>query len=166
MYTIVINLCIFVQPLKTMAEQTEVKQELESLLKHITSGLKNHSIKELNAALVEVLAKKGINTQEKHWIIDEVSKEYGITRHVLINSNEYGMVTTARKLAYCLLHDLLGLSQRHIALNIFKKTPRIVHLAIDYYRNINIEIDEDKIFKDRFEKINLKFIEYINQKTK
>lgn len=146
-----------------MAEKTEVKQELESLLKNISIGLKSHNIKELNAALVEVLNKKGTSHVEKFWIMDAVCQNYGITRHVLIHSKEYGEVTKARRLTYCLLHDLLGLSQRHIAITIFKKTPKTVHTAIDYLRNLNDNIEEDRIFKDNFDSINIKYIEFISK---
>ncbi len=108
-----------------MAIVSKEKAELEELFKNISKGLKEYPAKEFNRAIIAFLNQKGSRTEETHWILDQVCKEHNISRRVLIYSGEYGDVVKARQLACCLLHDLLGFSQRQIAIRILKKTPRI-----------------------------------------
>ena len=139
--------------------------EFEELVKNISEGLKYSSVEELNRAIVKHLNQSGDKRDEKFWIIDQVCIEHGVSRMVLMRSAERGAVTRGRALAYCLLHDLLDLSQAHIAKAVFNKSPRIVHNAISYFRSINLDIEEDRKFKERYDKINSKFITYMKKKS-
>lgn len=145
---------------------SSTRTELELLLHNISRGLKRYSIKELNIAISELLEKSSHGKHEEiDFLLNQVCTQYNITRRILKNSREHGEVAVARKLSYCLLHDLLGLRQRYIAINLFDRTPRAVFLGITYFRNLNPKIEDDRTFKERYDKLNKLFIEYIAKKN-
>lgn len=139
------------------------KKELQELIYNISKGLKTYSVKELNEAIIQLLNKKGSKNQEINFIVDQVCNKYGITRRALFHSQEHGDNTEARRLCYCLLHDCLALSQRYIAIRLFKKSPARVNEAIRYMSSINLDISIDRKFRERYDAINMNFIKFINK---
>lgn len=140
-------------------------KQLEKIVKNIAEGLQHVSQKELSKAIFTRLSQSGDKHDAKFWIIDQVCIEHGLSRMVLMRSAERGVIVKARALAFCLLYDLLNLQQAHIARGIFNKSPRIVHKAISYFRSINLDIEEDRKFKECYDKISGKFTIYMKKQS-
>ena len=120
------------------------KRELETLLGNIQRGLKKYSVEDLNEAIVTFLNKKDDKTIE----IDKV-----ISRNTLKNKNARGTLQEAKQICYCLLHFNLGLSIRHIANTIFFCWPTSVAVGIKKYKNADEHHKQDKLFIDKYEKL-------------
>lgn len=140
-------------------------KEMEKLLSNIQEGLKKYSVKELNQAIVAVLNKKHDKTEEIDYILELVSKEHGISVNTLKKSTSRGKIQTAKQLAYCLLHNNLGLSIRHIAERIFFNWPTSVQTGVKRYRTASSNPQVDKEFMNSYVKLNNKIVGYITTKN-
>lgn len=142
------------------------KADLESLLKNIQEGLKVYSVKELNAAIIECLNKKHDKREEVEFVLNTIALDYSISRKILIHSTARGRIQEARQLAYCILHFNLGLPMRYIATRIFSKWHNSVAIAIKQYKNLNVSIKHEREFKEKYEAIQKRLIDYITQQKK
>jgi chromosomal replication initiation ATPase DnaA len=134
------------------------KEEVLRLIKSLQKGLKQFTLKEFNEAISSVINPPIENekNKEKHisLILDLICEEYALTRQELIYGRAKGDVQKARSIAYCILHFSLKLPIRYIANKVFfLKWHNSVGVAIQYYKNLNCEIQPDKEFKDKLEKI-------------
>ncbi len=139
-----------------MSESPKIRR----LLKNIGNGLAKYSIDELNKGIISFINKKEALPKEIDFFIDNVCATYGITKRKLMKSKEIGEVTQARQLTYCLLYDCLSISQGYIATHIFDKSPATVNSAIKYYRSLNMNVKADKEFKDKYDLIYAKWLEF------
>lgn len=143
---------------------TKDKSEIEDLLKNIQEGLKKYSISELNEALIAILNKKHDKSEEIDYVFSIVTNEFNISIRTLKQKNHRGIINDAKQIAYCLLHLTLGLSIRHIADKIFFNWHTSVSIAIKRFKTTNTEIKQDKEFIDKYTKLQLKLIEFVNTK--
>ena len=97
--------------------------------------------------------KKDDKTIEIDKVIGIVSKEYNVSRNTLKNKNARGTLQEAKQICYCLLHFNLGLSIRHIANTIFFCWPTSVAVGIKKYKNADEHHKQDKLFIDKYEKL-------------
>lgn len=136
--------------------------QLQSLLKNIQLGLEKFSVKELNDALVAVLAKKQDQQPEIQLILQIVSDKYKITKTTLVSSRARGEFQNARMLAYCLLHYTLGLSVRHIGKKIFNRGHNCVSSALKRYKSLEPEkFKLDAEFEQKYKECQKQFINMI-----
>ena len=142
----------------------EDKKEIKSLLKNIQEGLSKYSISELNEALISILNKKHDKSEEIEYVFHIVTNEFGISVRTLKQKNQRGDINEAKQIAYCLLHLTLGLSIRYIADKIFFNWHTSVSIAIKRFKTINLAVKHDKEFLDKYTKLQIKLIEYINKK--
>ena len=137
-------------------------KDFENLLDNLQKCLKTYSVKELNDALVTIFSKKQDNSLEVNFVLDEVAKEYSISKRTLIHSKARGNTQEAREVAYCLLNLNLGITLRHIGNRIFLKGAHNgVVRALDKFRKLNMEVKQDREFKERYEKIQQKLANFI-----
>lgn len=134
------------------------KEEVLRLIKSLQKGLKQFTLKEFNEAINSVINPPIENekSKEKHiaLILDLICEEYSITRQELTYGRAKGDVQKARSIAYCILHFNLKLPIRYIANKVFfLKWHNSVGVAIQYYNNLNCDIQPDKEFKEKLEKI-------------
>ena len=137
------------------------KEEVLRLIKSLQKGLKQYTLKEFNEAINSVISPTDSEkSKEKHisLILDLICEEYGLTKRELIHGKAKGInkseVQKARNVAYCLLHFNLKLPIRYIANKVFLlKWHNSVGVAIQYYNKLNCDIQPDKEFKEKFEKI-------------
>lgn len=141
------------------------QKEVQNLLKNLELGLQKYSIRELNEAIVSVLNKKKANGPEINYVLLVVADEYHINTSTLIFSKARGKFQDARMLAYCLLHNTLGLSTRYIA-NKFHRTNNAVGRALKIFSTM-----EPTKFKDHGEFISMyqrcqnKILDHLNNKA-
>jgi len=137
-------------------------KDFENLLDNLQRCLKTYSVKELNDALVTFFSKKQDNSLEINFVLEEVAKEYSISKRTLIHSTARGNTQEAREVAYCLLNLNLGITLRHIGNRIFLKGAHNgVVRALDKFRKLNMEVKQDREFKEMYEKIQQKLANFI-----
>ena len=96
-------------------------------------------------------------------ILECVCKEYGIALNTLIKTKSNQKIVRAKRVCFCILHNVLGFSTRYIAFNVFKMTyHNMVADAIKRYKKANIKIKEDRDYKEEIDNITLKAIQIIN----
>ena len=137
-------------------------KEVEFLLKNIQEGIRLYGVKEVNEAITKALYEKTDKADEVDFILNEIAKDFNITRRNFIMSKKHGYVQQARQLAYCLLYFDIGLSLRAIA-NIFNKYVRSVAIAIENYRKLNPTIKKDKDFIEKYEMYQKKILDKLNK---
>lgn len=132
--------------------------ELNAFFKNTAKVLKNHTVRELNEAVVKFLKAK--NTTDKREGVDEVleavANNYGISKRVLIKSTARGKVHTARQMAYVILHYDTGLDTRYIANKIFSKWQNSVSIAIQFFKRLDPENELDREFLRTYDKLKHK----------
>lgn len=128
-------------------------ENLLTFLKNTEKALRTHSVEELNDALSEVLKDKSDKKQEINFVLDLVANEYKTTRRSLVNSTARGNIQTAKKMAQCLLHFVLGLNTRYIAARIFNRWQNSISKSISYYKTLNLAVQPDKDFNDKYNKL-------------
>lgn len=144
--------------------KTEQTKDLEQLLKNIQEGLKTYSIKDLNKAIIIVLNKKHDKAHEIEFILQTVSEQYDISVTMLKQSTSRGKVQEARQVCYCLLHNDLGLSIRHISDKIFFCWPTSVVSGLKKFKTLDLRIKKNKELQDAYEYIQKKLILYVTRK--
>lgn len=136
--------------------------ELQSLLKNIQKGLEKFTVKELNDALTKVLAQKQDQGDEIQLILQIVADKYKITKKTLVTSTARGDFQTARMIAYCLLHYILGLSHRHIGKKIFNRGHNCVSSALKRYKSLEPDrFKLDREIEENYKECQLKFVNMI-----
>lgn len=143
---------------------SEQNNEIEKLLKNIQEGLKRYSVKELNQAIISFLNKKEDKLDEIEFILRIVSSEYNISIHTLKKENARGLIQEAKQIAYCLLHFNLGLSTRYIAKRVFFNWHTSVYSGIKRFKEIDINLKQDREFMEKYQLLNQKMIEHFTQK--
>lgn len=140
-------------------------KEIEILFKNLQDGLKNHSVKELNHALVSALNNKEDKQDEITYVLHLVCKTYDIGTKSLKSNYMRGKVQDAKQMCYCLLHFNLGLSIRYISKRIFFNWPTSVLLGIKRYKTANLNIKHEREFVETYEILRKSFLEYITIKN-
>ena len=128
-------------------------------------GLKNHSVKELNDALVVVINNKYDKKADIDKVLLLVSKTYEIGVRTLLSSKGRGRIQEAKQIAYCLLHINLGLSIRYIAARIFFNWPSSVMIGIKRYKFANPKVKHDAQFLETYENLQDQLMKYLSNKT-
>lgn len=144
----------FVQPLAYQQPYNKAEnKELRSFFDNIQRGLETHSIKELNAALSDVLDDKADMREEIQMVLQVVSKEFGCTPKMLMQKNARGEMRDAQDLCYGLMHIDLRLKVRFIAKRIFSCWPTSVSKGATRLKKLNPKINQDKILIARYENL-------------
>ena len=139
-----------------------VDKQIQKLLKNLSNALQYLTVEELNSYICSV-AKDDEKAEAQTKILKFVCEKYGITLNTLIKTKSNQKVVRARRVSFCILHNVLGFSSRYIALNIFKMTyHNMVADAIKRYKKANIKIKEDRDYKEEIDNITLKAIQFIN----
>ena len=134
-------------------------QNLLTFLKNTEKALRHHTVDELNDALLDVLKNRPDKKESISFVLELVAKEYRISRRTLVNSTARGEIQTAKKMAQCLLHFVLGLNTRYIAARIFNRWQNSVAKSILYYKSIDLNVPADKEFNDMYNKLEQLIIE-------
>lgn len=141
--------------------------DLDLLMKNLRKGLKIYTTSDLNEAIVFALNQKHDKNSEVKFIKQQVCQEYSISERTLIYSSRRGSVKDARKICCWLLHYDLGLSQRYISVRILgRKTHNRISESIRTFKNLNEKVKSDVELKCKYEAIQKKLIEFINNKQK
>lgn len=144
-----------------MSKVREDNHDLSEMLENIKKNLKLYSVKDLNAALIESMNKKSDCFKKSQHIVDEVCREYGITKNSLINSTSKA-IQEPRRITICLLHFNLKMPVRKISVDVFgKEWTLFVSKAIKQHRELNEEIKFDREYKEKFDKIEKVIIKKI-----
>ena len=148
-----------------MMKLTNTK-EFESLLVNIQKCLKKYTLKELNDALVSFFSKKLDNSEEINFVLNEISKEFCISKRTLTHSTARGETQQARKIAYCVFHLNLGLPCRYISSKVmFSVSHHTVSRAIREFNDLNENVKSDKQFSERYKIIQTRLATYIIKKS-
>jgi chromosomal replication initiation ATPase DnaA len=139
-------------------------KDLELLLKNLQEGLKNHSIKELNEALVVAINNKYDKKADIDNVLLLVSKKYEISIKTLLSTHGRGKTQEAKQIAYCLLHINLGLSIRYIAKRVFFNWPSSVMIGVKRYKFANPKIKHDAEFLETYNNLQEKLMMYLSTK--
>lgn len=141
--------------------------QLSDLFKNIQNGLKQYSVSEFNHLVCRVLKTKTRfeKNDEVNYIVAIVCEHYKLSKRNFMTTRLGGNSTEARQIASCLLHNKLGLSQRHIA-SYYSVSPRIVNVAIKRLKTVDLSIKWDKEFKEAYEFLEKKLNTFIIDKNK
>ncbi len=140
-------------------------KDLEILLKNLQDGLKNHSLKELNDALVVAINNKYDKKADIDNVLLLVCKNYKISIKTLLSSHARGEIQEAKQIAYCLLHINLGLSIRYIAKRVFFNWPSSVMIGVKRYKFANPKVKDDAAFLETYNNLQQKLTMYLSIKT-
>ncbi len=138
-------------------------KDIEDLLKNIQAGLKKHSIKELNEAIITVLNKKEDKTIEIDYVLRIVANQFSISVKRLKEKNTRGVFNEAKHVAFCLLHYNLGLSLRHISDKIFSTWPSSVHAGVMRLKDRTTAIKSELKFFEVYDNLQTKLINFITE---
>jgi chromosomal replication initiation ATPase DnaA len=151
-----------------MAKDNKLNDEqIKELLTNISDMLKFYTVTELNLFLAAGINKKQHNYSAQEYILNLVCDTYSVTRHSLLHAKNNQQITGVREVAFCLLHYMLGISQRKIAMNIFTlKNHSPVFLAVKKYKSLDMKIKQDREFKASIDILQEKVQQEINQVKK
>lgn len=139
--------------------------EINVLLGNIKKGLKKHSLREINQALVSFLRKKNGKRSEIGVVMDIVCEEFGIMRNELRKKGARGDTHLAKELTCCLLHFNFGFSFRFISVEVFDtRNHYVVTRAIKRYRTADENHKQDAIFLNKYENLQEKLIKKLQSK--
>ena len=115
-------------------------------------------MQELNQSINDFIANKHKNTRcnpkKVNVVIVAVCEEFKISKDKLLVGRGKGVIQEARKYAFILLYQELGLTIRYIAKYVFHlKWHTSVAMAIKYFKEINIEVKPDKNFIITYNKL-------------
>lgn len=136
------------------------KQQVQTLLKHIQDGLKLLDLEELNNTLSVALEPKFsiVENSKVENLLCFVCAEFKITKSELINCKKRTLdLFQAKTISYCLLNTELKMPIRKISKKVFNsKSHTSVVNALNYYKNLNLNIPNDKKFLEKYNAIKLK----------
>jgi hypothetical protein len=142
--------------------QENQEKEIGYLLKNISIGLKKHSVKELNQAIIKVLNKKDDKSTEIEFVIKSVAEKFNLPVDTLLHGKGRGKLQDAKHICYCLLHFDLSIQIRYIAQRIFFNWPNSVQKGIDRYKSASISTMKiDKQFIEIYTELQQQWIKFI-----
>ena len=144
-------------------------KELGELFKNIQKSVSLFGLNETNRFLDDIVSSKREGSDLIEYIINCVCIEYNVSRTILMRSNSRGEIADAKKLTFVLLHNIIGLSIRHISKRIFLHPNHMVgHRALRDFRRLDVRIKQHKELLDRYnrleQQIQNKIAELQNQK--
>lgn len=140
-------------------------KDLEQLFDNIKIVLSKGKVKELNEAIISFISMKEDINQEIDYVIKIVCNDYQTNIEKLKQKNVRGVFYDAKHIIYCILHLNLGLSIRHIAKYIFFNDPMSVYSGIKRYKKADMNLKQDKMFVERYNRLSEKLIEYFKNKN-
>lgn len=146
----------------------EDNHDLSEMLENMKKGLKLYEVKELNNLLVEAINKKSDKFNRAQYILDEVCKEYCVSKNFLLTSTSKS-IQEPRRVAICLMFFNLRMPVRKISKDIFVKDWTLfVSKAIKQHRELNEDIKFDREYKQKYDKIEalIKAEEQLSSKVK
>lgn len=148
----------------------EDNHDLSEMLENMKKGLKLYKVKDLNNLLVEAINKKNDKFNVAQDVLDEVCKEYGLSKNILLSSTSR-VIQEPRRIAICLMYFKVKLSVRKISKDVFSKDWTLfVSKAINQHRELNKDIKFDREYKEKYDKIealiNVEEISINKTKTK
>jgi chromosomal replication initiation ATPase DnaA len=135
------------------------------LFRNIREALEKAPIGELNKAIIQFLNKKDSKRNEVDYVMRIVAREFGFSQKTLRQKQARGSLQDAKRTAYCLLHLDLGLPMRHIAKRVFFNWHTSVANGVKKLKDADPEIKSDKIFIDRYKKLQKKLVNHIISKS-
>jgi len=143
------------------------QHELRVFLRNLQEGLKKYTLAEFNDSISSIVTdKKGKKREQKlkvDCVITEICNEFNLSREELLKGRGKGIVQTARKYTYCILHNDLELPIRHIAKNIFAhQWHTSVSVVINYSKTLNLAIKSDREFAEKLNFLRSRIDEKIN----
>lgn len=139
-------------------------KHIETLLKNLQNGLKTHSVKELNDAIIIAINNREDKKADIDYVLNLVADAYNISLKTLM-SNGRGKIVDAKQTAYCLLHINLGLSIRYIAKRIFFNWHTSVFTGIKRLKSANPKVKSDAEFINVYDALQLQVEKYILHKN-
>jgi len=132
-------------------------KELGELFKNIQKSVSLFGLGETNRFLGDIVSTKREGSDLIEYIIECVCIEYNVSRTILMRSTSRGEIADARRITFCLLHHIVGLSVRHISKRIFLHDNHMVgHRAIRDFRKLDDKIKQHKDLIDRYKKLECK----------
>jgi chromosomal replication initiation ATPase DnaA len=124
---------------------------IRTLLKTITKALKTHSIDELSSKLEKALLRDETpNALCIDFVLTRVAGLYGISKRVLMQSQQRGDIVLARKNCIVLLHTELGITQANIG-KLLNRNRRIVNSSIKEFYGLTPEKNKQhRIFVENY----------------
>lgn len=124
---------------------------IRTLLKTITRALKTHTIDDLSKKIEEALIRdEAPNSLYIDFVMTRISGLYGVSKRVLIQSQQRGKVVSARKSCMVLLHNELGITQTNIG-ELLKRSRKVVNFAVKEFNGLNPEkIKQHKIIVENY----------------
>lgn len=139
--------------------------EVNVLLGNIKKGLKKHSLREINEAIVSFIRRKDGKRAEIGIVMDIVCEEFKITHSQLKKKRARGDIHLAKELTCCLLHFNFDFSFRFISAEVFSNENHyVVTRAIKRYRTADENHKQDAIFLNKYENLQERLIKKLQSK--
>jgi chromosomal replication initiation ATPase DnaA len=137
-------------------------KEIQTLLNTISTALKTNSVDEVNHYINSAAKmKKGGEYALRLHILQLVGMKYELSIAAILNTKSNRKIVYARKVCYCLMHNVLKYKARYIASDVFKmKYHNTVSVAIQKYKQCNEKIKLDREFKKDIDELTEKALQY------
>ena len=139
-------------------------KEIQILLNTISTALQSNSVDEITSCISSATGiKKGGDSSLILHILQIVAIKYGLSIATILNTKSNRKVVAAKKVCYCVIHNVLGYPSRYIATDIFKmKHHNSVAIAILKYKQSNHKIKLEREFKNDIDEITSKVLLWQN----
>lgn len=137
----------------------ELEAEVISLVKELAKTIKKVGVKKVYRALSEINAETNstnIHTQIINYTIDETCKEFKVSKLDIKKKNIRGNIIEARAMCFIVLKKHLDIKHQDIAKIFGRANHTLVSNALNTFKKLNAEFKRDRIFLERFQKIDKK----------
>jgi chromosomal replication initiation ATPase DnaA len=132
-------------------------KKIEQLFENIQKGVKILGVDAMNKSISNILYADYKQDDIIEYIFQCICDEYRISRNTLIRGTGRGEQAEARRIAWCLLYNILNLKLSFISKRIFFYSDHMaVYRAIGRLKRIDTKIKTEREFLEKYEKIKCK----------
>ena len=132
-------------------------KRIEQLFETIHKGVKILGVDAMNKSISDIIYGEYKQDDVIEYIFQCICDEYQISRNTLIRGTGRGEQAQARRIAWCLLYNVLNIKLSFISKRIFFYSDHMaVYRAVIMLKKIDVKIKHEREFLERYEKIKIK----------
>jgi len=132
-------------------------KRIEQLFETIHKGVKILGVDAMNKSISDIIYGDYKQDDVIEYIFQCICDEYQMSRNTLIRGTGRGEQAQARRIAWCLLYNVLNIKLSFISKRIFFYSDHMaVYRAVIMLKKIDVKIKHEREFVERYEKIKIK----------
>lgn len=132
-------------------------KKIEQLFETIHKGVKILGVDAMNKSISDIIYGDYKQDDVIEYIFQCICDEYCIARNTLIRGTGRGEQAEARRIAWCLLYNVLNIKLSFISKRIFFYSDHMaMYRAITRLKKIDTKIKHEREFLEKYEKIKIK----------